>query len=191
MTITLLDRPAPIHDDATRRRFLIGGTSLAALLAGCGDTATPPPATGADSGPFPVTIEHQFGSTEITRRPERVVVVGVNEQDALLALGVVPVGTTGYRDDPPPGMIYPWATDKLGDGPTPEIIPRADPFNFEGVAAQHPDLIVGLYSGMTQGDYKTFNKIAPTLAHPKEYPDFGMPWQEITRTVGQALGKPQ
>ncbi|MBA2694350.1 MAG: hypothetical protein H0U62_00520 [Actinobacteria bacterium] len=36
MATALLDRPVPIHDDATRRQFLIGGASLAALLAGCG-----------------------------------------------------------------------------------------------------------------------------------------------------------
>ncbi|MGH3475935.1 MAG: hypothetical protein ACRDYA_22865 [Egibacteraceae bacterium] len=35
MTVTL-DRPAPI-DDATRRQFLIGGASLAVLLAAAVD----------------------------------------------------------------------------------------------------------------------------------------------------------
>ncbi|MGH3777232.1 MAG: hypothetical protein ACRDRR_16135 [Pseudonocardiaceae bacterium] len=42
MPIALLDRPAPIHDDATRRQFLIGGASLAAQLAAAvdGDPAT-------------------------------------------------------------------------------------------------------------------------------------------------------
>lgn len=35
MTITFLDRPAPV-DDASRRQFLIGDASMAALLAGCG-----------------------------------------------------------------------------------------------------------------------------------------------------------
>lgn len=43
MTLALLDRPAPVHDDATRRQFLIGAASLALLLAGCAsrDAETP------------------------------------------------------------------------------------------------------------------------------------------------------
>ena len=45
---------------------------------------------------FPVTIEHRYGTTEITERPERIVSVGLNEQDAFFALGVAPVGVTDW-----------------------------------------------------------------------------------------------
>ena len=31
--------------------------------------------------------------------------------------------------------------------------------------------------------------IAPTIAQPGEYIDFGIPWQELTRTVGQVVGR--
>src|SRR5262245_31240141 len=37
---------------------------------------------------FPVTIEHKYGSTEITQRPERIVTVGLTDHDALLALRI-------------------------------------------------------------------------------------------------------
>ncbi|MFI6497775.1 hypothetical protein [Nonomuraea typhae] len=71
---------------------LVLGTAACAP-AGLG---TPPAAGAAPSaqGFTPVTIEHKFGSTEIKAPPQRVVSVGLVEQDALLALGVVPVGTT-------------------------------------------------------------------------------------------------
>jgi iron complex transport system substrate-binding protein len=67
---------------------------LLGLLIACAPMAVPvapstptAAATSADDA-FPVTIEHKYGSTEITARPERIVTVGLTEQDALLALGI-------------------------------------------------------------------------------------------------------
>ena len=75
---------------------------LAALaIAGCGsddpETAAPAGAgASARQDAFPVTIDHKLGSTTIERAPERVVVVGLREQDPLLALGIVPAATTEW-----------------------------------------------------------------------------------------------
>ena len=79
---------------------LLAGVALAgAGLSGCatGSTEaaeTPDAATSADAQAFPVTIEHAYGSTEITEEPKRVATLGWSDQDAALALGVVPVGAT-------------------------------------------------------------------------------------------------
>lgn len=54
-----------------------------------------------------------------------------------------------------------------------------------------PDLIIALYTDMDAQQYETLSAIAPTIAPSGEYPEFGMPWQETTRTVGLALGQPQ
>ncbi|EFL13778.1 conserved hypothetical protein, partial [Streptomyces sp. C] len=66
----------------------------AALLAGCG-SGTPDPAPGKDdgapaaaAGAFPVTVEHAFGTTEVTKAPRRVVSVGYTDDQAVLALGI-------------------------------------------------------------------------------------------------------
>lgn len=166
--------PSPV-DDATRREFLIGGLSLAALLAGCG-------------APFPVTIEHKYGSTEILAESQRVVTVGRVEQDAVLALGIVPVGTTSWLGDYP-GAIYPWASDKLGTAAPPQAMANIDGIRFEQIAALRPDLILAIYTEMTRADYDRLARIAPTVAQPEEYGDLGVPWQELTRTVGRALGR--
>ena len=48
-----------------------------------------------------MTIQHKYGSTTIEQPPERVVVVGLRDQDALLALGIVPVATTEWFGDHP------------------------------------------------------------------------------------------
>lgn len=178
----------------TRRRRLVIGTALATVLGlaltACGGeekSATPggqEPATGA----FPVTIEHRYGSTTIESEPKRIVVVGLTEQDALLSVGVVPTATTEWFGGHP-GAIWPWAQDELGSAAKPEVLTNTDGIQFEKVAALRPDLILGLYSGLSDKDYETLSKIAPVLAQPKDAIDYGAAWQEVTRTVGRAVGR--
>lgn len=141
----------------------------------------------APTAAFPVTIEHKYGSTTITQPPARIAVVGLTEQDALLALGVAPVGVTEWFGEYP-GAIWPWAQDRLGDA-RPELIGDASTIKFETIAALKPDVILALYSGITQEHYDLLTKIAPTVAQPKEYVDYGIPWQELTHKVGQVVGK--
>ncbi len=150
------------------------------------EQATPEAEVSSETA-FPVTLEHKFGSTEIVTQPERIVTVGLTEQDALLALGIVPVGTTewfgGY-----PGAIWPWAQDKLGDA-MPELVGDGSTINFEKIAALQPDLILALYAGIGEKEYVLLSQIAPTVAQPGEYVNYGIPWQELTRKVGQAVGQ--
>lgn len=180
-----------MHTRVTRRRTLAAGTlSLSLLLASCSgsDPAATDDGGGSAGGAFPVTIEHKYGSTKIEQQPKRVVSVGLTEQDALLALGIVPVATTHWLGDHP-GAIGPWAQDELGSAETPVVLDNTGGIPFEKVAAQQPDLIVGLYSSMSKEDYETLSQIAPTVAPPSGYADFGIPWQELTRKVGKAVGK--
>jgi iron complex transport system substrate-binding protein len=169
------------------------GLLLTAGLAACG-TETPAsngpaaPAAATEPGAFPATIDHKYGSTTITAAPRRVVTVGLTEQDAVLALGVVPVGTTEWNGEYP-GAIGPWASAEVGSATLPTVLAGTDGPQFEKIAALKPDLIVALYSALTQEQYTTLSKIAPTLAQPKEYSDYGIPWQETTKKVGIALGK--
>lgn len=151
-------------------------------------TEAPPVETSAtEPAAFPVTLDHKYGSTEITKLPERIVTVGLTEQDALLALGVTPVGTTEWFGKHP-GAIWPWAKNKL-QGETPEVVGDAATINFEKIAALNPDLILAMYSGLTQEQYDLLAKIAPTIAQPATYVDYGIPWQELTNKVGQVVGK--
>lgn len=184
MTATVL---APPVDDATRRQFLTG-TAAVALLASCGRDNPAAPAPPAGDG-FPVTIEHKYGRTVIPTEPKRVVTVGFVDHDAVLALGVAPVGV-GTDEATSPGQpfgIYPWAQKQLGDA-----APRQLGYlttNVEAIAALRPDLILGVSSGLTEQEYRLMDAVAPTVAQPAEYPDFFMPWPELTRTVGRALGR--
>ncbi|MEV6847364.1 iron-siderophore ABC transporter substrate-binding protein [Actinoplanes sp. NPDC051411] len=176
-----------------RLPLLAAAAGLVLVLAACGtsDTTTPSASgSSAAAAAFPVTIDHKFGSTTIKAEPKRIVVVGLVEQDALLSVGVVPVGTTEWFGEQP-GAIWPWATGRLGGAAKPAVLTDTDGIQFEKVAALRPDLILGLYSGLTAADYKTLSKIAPTVAQPPEALDFGASWQDVTRIVGTAVGKKQ
>ncbi|MDX3852779.1 iron-siderophore ABC transporter substrate-binding protein [Streptomyces sp. AK02-01A] len=166
---------------------------LFGTLTACGgDSAPEPAATAKDAAgdtAYPVTIPHKFGTTTIPSEPKRIVTVGLTDQDAVLALGKVPVGTTewlgGY-----PGAIGPWAKSKLGGGAVPTVLKDTGTGpQVEKIAALKPDLILALYSGLTKEQYETLSKFAPVVAQPKEYNDYGIPWQELTKSVGTALNK--
>lgn len=163
---------------------------LTMILSACGATAANQESAAEPSrsdAAFPVTIEHKYGSTTLHQKPERIVLVGLTEQDALLALGEVPVATREWYGERP-GAIFEWAQGKLGDAPMPDVLPAVE-LNFEQIAGLQPDVIVGLYSGITQEEYDILSKIAPTVAQPAEYVDYGIPWQELTRKIGLIVGK--
>ena len=171
-------------------------TMLLALLVGCtpiaapaGEAAPASNTTSATTDAFPVTIEHKYGSTEIPAPPTRIVTVGLTDHDALLALGIVPVGTSDWFGDYP-GSIWPWAQDELAalGGEMPTAV-GGDAINFEAIAGLQPDLILALYAGLTQEEYDLLTQIAPTVAQPGDYVDYGIPWQLLTTTVGKAVGK--
>lgn len=179
---------------ASRRLFLTGLSAIVVtpVLAACGGSDTTPTAAGSSAAgsadAFPVTIPHKFGETTITTAPTRVVCVGLVEQDALLALGIVPVAVTKWFGEAP-GQIFSWATDQLGGSPLPEVLDNANGTPIEKVAALAPDLIIGQYAGITQKEYDLLSKIAPTVAQPGTYVDYGTPWDESTLTIGKAIGK--
>jgi iron complex transport system substrate-binding protein len=154
------------------------------MLATFGVAAAAP---AVDPAAFPVTIAHKYGSTTVDALPARIVTVGLTEQDVLLALGITPVGTTEWFGAHP-GAIWPWAQDKLS-GELPVLVGDASSTNLEQIAALQPDLILALYSGVTKEQYDLLSQIAPTVAQPEAYVDYGIPWQELTRTVGQAVGQ--
>lgn len=169
--------------------------AIAALvLAACGSSddggeTSSAEVAAAEEGALPATIEHKFGSTTVSEPPERVVVAGLREQDSLLALGIVPVATTEWLGTHP-GEIFPWAEDELGDAPLPKALEFTDGLQFEEIAAQRPDLILAVYSGLSKEDYDKLSAIAPTIAQPPNQIDWASSWQDEIETVGAAVGKP-
>ncbi len=142
----------------------------------------------ATAAAFPVTIEHKYGTVTISAEPQRVIALGYSEVDPILALGVVPVAVRDWFGDQP-NAVWPWSQPALGDAtPTVLTMPFGE-LNYETIAALTPDLIVATHAGITEDEYTTLSRIAPTLAQTGDVPDFGMPWQDQTKLIGQAIGR--
>ncbi|WP_262697927.1 MULTISPECIES: iron-siderophore ABC transporter substrate-binding protein [Streptomyces] len=184
-------------------RRLAAALSAAALgvglLAGCGSDSADEAsddAPAAASGAFPVTVEHAFGSTKITKAPRRVVSVGYTDDQAMLALGVRPVGMVDQYPNPAGkepdiNTQWPWVKDKWGDT-RPEVVMKngdSGP-NYEKIAALRPDLIVAVYSEIDKAAYDKLSQIAPTVGRTKgEKEPFSAPWQDNAVQIAKALGK--
>ena len=91
-----------------------GALAFAAACSSSNDEDTPPSGDSAES------ITHKFGATELPKDPQRIVSVGYNDQDAILALGGTLVGTFDWYGDYPYG-VWPWA-HLLLDAATTEMI---------------------------------------------------------------------
>ncbi|WP_261818647.1 iron-siderophore ABC transporter substrate-binding protein [Nocardioides sp. OK12] len=137
----------------------------------------------------PVIVEHAFGATEVTERPERVVTWGWGTPDAVLALGVVPVAMEKLSYGASEEGFMPWqeeAFEELDAGQPTALTPGEAP-PFEEIAAAAPDVILASYSGITEADYDKLTQIAPTVAYPDQ--PWSTPWREVITTVGDVLGQ--
>lgn len=101
-------------------------------------------------------ITHAMGTTDVPDDPQRVVILTNEGTEALLALGVTPVGAVrSWTGDPWYGHI-----DARMDGV--EVVGTESGVNLELVAALEPDLIIG--NRMRQEKiYDQLSAIAPTV----------------------------
>jgi iron complex transport system substrate-binding protein len=159
----------------TSRILAIGAAAaLAVGLSACASSA--PESTGTAGGnpasadAFPVTVEHAYGETTISEKPERIATVAWANHEVPLALGIVPVGMSkaSWGDDDDNGVL-PWVEEKLDelDAETPVLFDETDGIDYEAVADTEPDVILASYSGLTQEEYDTLSKIAPVIAYPE------------------------
>jgi iron complex transport system substrate-binding protein len=125
---------------------------------------------------FPRTITHARGTTRLEQKPQRVVVLDTGEIDAVLALGIVPIGTAT-----PNGTVPSYLQPQL-QGST--NVGSLDGLRLEAIAALQPDLILG--SQLRVDDlYDQLSAIAPTVLSIRP----GFPWKENLLLAGAALGE--
>ena len=176
---------------STRLRLAAAGAAALLALSGCSSSAGDDVAAGSDgSGDFTATtIEHAFGTTEITARPENVVTLGWGSTEAAIALDVVPVGIEAQTYAADEDGRLPWVAEALAEaGAEPTMISATvgDPA-YEEIGELAPDLILANYSGITAEQYALLSEIAPTVAYPDE--PWTTPWRDVITTVGTALGR--
>ena len=102
------------------------------------------------------TVEHAMGSTTLEKTPEKVVILTNEGTEALLSLGVTPVGAVQSWTGNP---WYDHIADEMKDT---EVVGLESEVNVEAIAALQPDLIIG--NKMRQeAIYEQLSAIAPTI----------------------------
>ena len=137
-----------------------------------------------------ISIDHAFGTAEVPVGADRVVAYGWGSADAAIALGVVPVAipfqSYGGNED----GVLPWISDALDEmgAELPTVLPDSgEEPPYDEIAKANPDVILAVYSGITEEQYELLNAMAPTVAYPGEA--WSTPWRDVVTTVGKALGK--
>lgn len=186
---------APRRRSVVAAALALGLTPLAACGSGTEVTEEPGAAAGEGGSlhsteptdAFPVTVPHKFGETVVRAEPQRIVVVGLTEQDVLLQLGVIPLATTEWYGEQP-FAVWPWARDLLG-GAEPEVLDQTDGLQLERIAALAPDLIVGTNAGLDEQQYASLAAIAPTVTSVEGSERYFSSWQDQTRQIAKAVGR--
>ncbi|TMU84474.1 iron-siderophore ABC transporter substrate-binding protein [Bacillus sp. BHET2] len=125
------------------------------FLAACGNKEEKKE-SGNDMKEDSYTVEHAMGTTEIKGTPKKVVILTNEGTEALLSMGVTPVGAVqSWTGDP----WYDHIADKMKDV---EVVGTESELNVEAIAKLQPDLIIG--NKMRQEEqYNQLKEIAPTV----------------------------
>ncbi|PMC40562.1 iron siderophore-binding protein [Bacillus sp. UMB0899] len=162
--------------------FLLSITIL--ILAACGNTneETTESEGAKEKNDTPseetYTVEHAMGTTEITGTPEKVVILTNEGTEALLAMGVTPVGAVqSWLGEP----WYDHISEEMTDV---QVVGTESEVNVEAIAALKPDLIIG--NKMRQEKvYEQLKAIAPTVFSETLRGD----WQENFNLYAKALNR--
>ncbi|MCZ9634751.1 iron-siderophore ABC transporter substrate-binding protein [Rhodococcus sp. BH5] len=175
-----------------KTRSVLLAACVALTLSACGtsgDSGSDTEASGAaEAGAFPVTVDHAYGSTTIDAEPMRIVTIGWSGQDAVIALNKVPVAMEGFSGDGIENNILPWDASRL-NGAKPVLMTTNPDIPFEQILGLDPDVILAVYSGIDEGEYKRLSDIAPTVAFPDQPWDTA--WDKQMSMIGAALGQPE
>jgi len=140
-------------------------------------TSTPAP-TDAASTEAPRVIKHAMGETTLTGTPERVVILTNEGTEALLAVGITPIGAVqSWIGDP----WYDHIKDEMQ-----EVTAVGDELqpNIEMIASLKPDLIIG-NKVRQEKIYEQLNQIAPTVFAE----DLGGDWKINFKLYMDAVNK--
>lgn len=147
----------------------------------------------AEQGALPVTIEQNYAPVTIEKEPSRVAALGPGDGENLLALGVQPTTMTPFSDPESKRVVEPWNSDLLGDH-KPVVLGQASSdlgSEIPKALATNPDLIVAVNSQVTREQYDNLSKVAPTVLHEAQYPDWQVPWKASATQIGKAIGMPK
>ncbi len=124
------------------------------LLAACGNNEEKEDSSSGKEDSY--KVEHAMGTATVKGTPKRVVILTNEGTEALLALGVKPVGAVqSWTGDP-------WYDHIADDMKDVEVVGTESELNLEAIVKLKPDLIIG--NKMRQEEqYNQLKEIAPTV----------------------------
>lgn len=145
--------------------------------------------SGQADGVFPRTVAHYQGKTTINAAPTKVVVISTGQADAMLSLGMCPIGSTTASGAE--GPVSQYLKDAYPDQASAieaitKVGSRTEP-DIEAIGALKPDLILTNIAGKDDADtlYKNLTAIAPTVVMRGT----GQFWKTDFLLLADALGK--
>jgi iron complex transport system substrate-binding protein len=101
-------------------------------------------------------VTHAMGTTDVPDNPQRIVVLTNEGTEALLAVGIIPVGAVrSWLGDP-------WYEHIAGEMADVTVVGEESAVNLEAIAALQPDLILGNKTRQEK-IYEQLSAIAPTV----------------------------
>ncbi|MGW7346636.1 ABC transporter substrate-binding protein [Streptomyces sp. NPDC054854] len=187
-----------MHRKNTRLRTIGAFVATAAcvgLLAGCGegsnkDEGKPAASGAADAGAkafAPVSLKNAWGNTEVKKKPVKVATVSDGDTAIALALGLVPVITPDVEDGSKVAEYKQAAITKLGATKL-RTYDDTDGTAYEAIAAEAPDIILGMNTWEMDKDYAKLSPIAPVVTFTDKAQADTLTWQERLKTAAKALG---
>jgi iron complex transport system substrate-binding protein len=123
-------------------------------------------------------VTHSMGTTEVPDAPQRVVVLTNEGTEALLAVGITPIGAVrSWLGDP----WYDHIAEEMADV---TVLGEESAINLELLAALEPDLIIGTKIRHEQ-IYEQLSAIAPTVISERLRGD----WKINMELYAEAVGK--
>ncbi|MEE3850354.1 iron-siderophore ABC transporter substrate-binding protein [Gordonia sp. LSe1-13] len=166
---------------ALRAPLVAATAALIALVAGC---SAPSEESSDSSAPYtPVTIEHEYGSTTIDNRPERVVTLLTNWTDTLAALDIPITAEFKEQGYAGPNNEFEWTPEHESEV---KVVGSLSSLDISEIAAYEPDLILAGYLG-DERRYEQLSGLAPTIPVMQEGATVDT-WEDIATTTGQIFG---
>ncbi|HLR73247.1 MAG TPA: siderophore ABC transporter substrate-binding protein [Pseudogracilibacillus sp.] len=165
------------------RKFLLGFlmSLLVIFLVACGsdDDAEKTESDEEDSEePQTVTVEHELGTTEVDKNPEKVVVFDMGSLDTLDKLGIE---VTGVPQQSVPDYLSKYEGDEY------ENVGGLKEPDFEKIAEIDPDLII--ISGR-QGDmYDELQELGDTIFLGVDTDNYMESFEDNVNTIGEIFDK--
>ncbi|MEW9511891.1 ABC transporter substrate-binding protein [Streptomyces bacillaris] len=180
---------------SVRRRPLVAAVLAYATCLGLLTACSGPSDTGssdgkaaaAGDGSFPVSLTTAWGRTEVKEKPVRVATVSDGDTSIALALGLVPVITPDVEDGDPVAEYKQRAVEKLGKKKL-KTYDDTDGTDYEAIAAEEPDIILGVNTWDVDTDYAKLSPIAPVVTFADKNQANTLTWQERLKTAAKALG---